>query len=99
MGTLDTPAFDRAIEALEEQAKKTAAYIHGHRGDALVPPAERIVLDCLRQLHSLHPDDRMDADDLSAAISKAFINQAWGIKTARRRYAAILRIADEGRAQ
>lgn len=91
------PALAAAHAALESQAKETAAWLATQHRDGIIPPAEHIVLDCLRALQAIPTDNRMYADELVDMIAKGYLDTAWGAKTSRRRVAALLRIAAEAR--
>lgn len=79
--------------ALEAEAAKTAAWLLTQHRDGIVPPAEKIVLDCLRALHAIPDADRMYRDELIDVIARGFLDTAWGVRNHKRRAFALLRIA------
>jgi hypothetical protein len=90
-----SPAMASAHAALEAQAKKSAEWILDQHRDGIIPPAEKIVLDCLRALQAIPAADRLYADHLTDVIAKGYLDSAWGARASRRRLTALLRIAGE----
>lgn len=99
-----SPAVAAAHAAVEEAARKSAAWLAGqYRGgvipipderDGVIPPAEKIVLDALRALQAI-PDDRMYADQMTDVIARGYLDTACDAHTSRRRLTALLRISGE----
>jgi hypothetical protein len=100
-----SPALAAAHAAVEDAARKSAAWLAGQyrhgvippcgERDGIIPPAEKIVLDCLRALQSIPDADRLYADRLMDAIAQGYLETALDPPTSRRRVTALLRIAGE----
>lgn len=91
-------AMERARAEVEAQAKKSAGWLAVQHRDGIVPPAEKIVLNCLRALRAIPDGERLYADHLTDVIAKGFLDTAWGAHTSRRRITALLEIdAEEAR--
>jgi hypothetical protein len=88
-----SPATAALHTALEAQAIKSAAWLATQHRDGIIPPADMIVLDCLRALQAIPENERAGADELMDVIAKGYLDTAWGAKTSRRRLTALLRIA------
>jgi len=63
--------------------------------ETLIPPAEEIVLNCLRALQSIREPRRLYADCLMDKIALIYLNSSDNDITERRRAYALLRIAGE----
>jgi hypothetical protein len=85
----------QTIAALETQAVTTAQWLSAYHRDGLIPPAEKIVLTCLRALQAIPEKERVGADRLMDALAQAFIDVADTPIASKRRANALLRIAGE----
>jgi hypothetical protein len=88
-------AVKQARAAIESQAKESAAWLASQHRDGVIPPAEKIVLDCLRALQAIPQGERLYADELTDVIAKGFLATAQTPVGSRRRIAALLRIGAE----
>lgn len=86
-------AMDKTIAALEDQAKATVTYLRPR--DGVVPPADRIVLDCLRQLQAIPKVDRQGADRLMDGIALTYQLTARNSDERMRRCMALLVVCGE----
>jgi hypothetical protein len=92
-----------AHAAVEDAARKSATWLasqyrHGtipvpDERDGAIPPAERIVLDCLRALQAIPAADRLYADQFADMIAKGYLAVADTPRMSTRRLTALLRIA------
>lgn len=89
----ETAAEQTIHIALQKQAIKSATWLVGQPKYGVIPPAERIVLDCLRALQAIPEADRMYADELTDIIASGFLATACGIRNQQHRACALLRIA------
>lgn len=85
------------IAMLKEQSDKSAARLIKRR-EGIMPPADMIVLDCLRQLRAIQAPEleRHAAYALVDEISRGYLAASRGGKELARRAAAMLRAAGGG---
>lgn len=90
-----SPASAAICAALEVGAKVTAAWLATQHRDGIIPPAEKIVLDCLRALQAIPDSERLYADAMMDAIARIYLSTSADAATERRRTYALLKIGGE----
>lgn len=88
-------AMNETFAMIEVQAVESAGWLAVQHRDGIIPPAEKIVLDCLRALQAIPAAERVYADQLTYATAKGFLETAWGARAYRRRMTALLEIDAE----
>jgi hypothetical protein len=90
----ESTAESIAYTEIAVQAPKTVTRIRA-RYDGIISPAEKIVLDCLRQLQAIPAADRLYVDGLLASVTRAYLDASDNERTFERRFQAITRVASE----
>ena len=87
--------MDETIAKLEKQAKLTVVQLRPR--DGIIPPADRITLNCLRALQAIPETERQGANRLMGEISRVYLESSRNPEEHTRRLRAVLELcAEEG---
>jgi hypothetical protein len=85
--------MDEVCAKVAEQGRKSGEWLATQHRDGIIPPAEKIVLNCLRSLQAIPGSERLYADEMMDKIATVYLNASPNETNMRRRANALLRIA------